>query len=152
MIVMLKLIVPILLLLINISCRVNPEIAKRIELDGLNGRCYYFFSRDNRNIIRVAKIEYLKYICCDVTINSDTILIGEKFIADISVTGRDFKAFITEPSQDTITGKFEPSELPQKTKAYYFEPTVPGLFNFKCRIEYDTISIPFEYKFLVLPK
>jgi hypothetical protein len=132
--------------------RRDADLAKQVELNGINGPAYYVLSRDEKEIIGVIKIEYLENLCCDVTINSDTLKIGEKFVADIIVRKAKYKIIISEPTPATITGSFGPDNFPQKSDGYFYTPVEPGLYNFRCRVEYDTVSVPYEYKFIVLPK
>jgi len=134
------------------GCGKIKEQATQIELNGINGPSYYAFDQSNKKIINVQKIEYLGNICCNVSINKDSIKLGEMLIVNLRVRQQNYSVFISEPKPDTIVGTFEPNKFPQEADAYYFTPQKTGLYSFKCYIEYDTVSVPFEYKFIVLPK
>ena len=65
----------------------------------------------------------------------------------VHVWQKEYKVIIYEPSIDTIHGTSKPI-----TESYKFHPSREGTYEMKGRIEYDTVVVPFEYKFIVLPK
>lgn len=145
----------LILLLVSIlyfsGCIRNSEPNKQIQLTGINGSAYYHFDNKTEEVVLVVKPEYIMQ-SCNVTINRDTIKVEEEFMGFFSVRAKDYIITVLEPSSDKITGSFPPKKMPRDADTYTYKAKADGMYNFKGRIEYDTFVIPFEYKFIVLPK
>jgi hypothetical protein len=125
------------------SC-IRPKEAPQKKIEGINGEAVYVFNEDGSKSM-LFKEEYNIYEY-GVLIISDTLEAGAEFISLINVASPNHKIFIDSPKEeilmDTIGGFTE----------YRFRPSSPGTYVYSGRIEYDSITAPFEYKFIVVKK
>ena len=132
-----------------ISCNEGPY--KEIKAYGINDTAYYYYNPRNDKVGLVVKKDYTfnSYSC---TINKDTLEVGEEFKASFGVDNHDYKAVIESPTQIIIEGKGKVASWDEPTvmDGYKFKTETTGLFEFKGHFEYDTIVIPFKYKFIVV--
>ena len=140
----------ILLFLLLTGCGKNPEVAKQLKLNGINGTAYYIFNREGTDIEYVQKIEYLGNPKYNIGINKDTLKVGDTFSASIYILNENYQIFITDPVVDTIRGSYDFSGKMHEPHSYSYVAVMPGLYSFKCIIQYDSISVPVEYKFFVI--
>jgi hypothetical protein len=101
-------------------------------------------SEKNKRVFKVLKEEYSQNYVYNVFLRRDTIESGEDFHADIIVDKPSYRIVLSSPEQFTDTR--------QTSWEYDFKPEEEGIHEFKGLIEFDSLSIPFEYKFIVLPK
>jgi hypothetical protein len=140
-----------LILVVMVGCIKNPPPAKRLELNGINGLAHYYFSRNSGEVISVIKQDYTKHPTeYSLSINKDTLRLGDEFTADFGVFNPSYRVIIISPEKDTIVGSYD-FKNPQ-AKGFKYTPDKEGLFTLEGRLEYDTLVVPFEYKFIVLPK
>lgn len=115
------------------------------ERNGINGNALYFFEK-NGEVIAVIKPEYLQSKDYNVKIRRDTLQLGEEFLGMLSVYRENFRIRINSPTQEIING-----DARNQAPDYKFTASQPGKFSFAGTIEHDTVSVPFSYKFIVLP-
>jgi hypothetical protein len=130
---------------------VNNPPAKRIELNGINGPAHYYYSRNNGKLISVIKHEYtsrpLEY---SLSINKDTLQVGEEFIASMAVFNPSYQIIITQPENKIITGSYDYKK--PEVNGFRYTADKEGMYILKGQLAYDSTIFPFEYKFIVLPK
>jgi hypothetical protein len=81
-----------------------------------------------------------------IFLERDTVSLGDEFVSTINVAKRSFNIHITEPLDRLISS----SDSTERIKEYHFTPSNEGLHYFRGTIEYDTVKVPFEYKFIVV--
>jgi hypothetical protein len=135
-----------LILIMCSSCGNNrtPAIAPRKILMGINGEAVYTLN-ENGSVETVAKE---KYLTDDYTILilGDTLELGRHFISYVNVLKKEFTIQIASP-KDTV---FKHSG--ESFERYEFMPTKEGIYDYRGIIEYDSVTVPFEYKFIVVPR
>lgn len=132
------------------SCIKNPPPEKRMELNGINGSAHYYFSSKTGEVINIVKQEYINPIDYTVSINKDTLHVGEEFIVSFQVYKPQFLFTVSEPEISTFKGMYDPNQEPI-SQEFIFKAHKVGIVDFKGQIEYNTTTIPIEFKFLVLP-
>lgn len=136
------------------SCTMDSGlVSKEVELTGINGPAYYHFDLKSNKVIMVIKKEYAQYGDYIIDLNKDTLSNGEVLKVHFNIYHQDYKILIESPTIETIKGSHivTPGK-PRELDSYAFKTKKTGTFTLKGRIEYDTVLIPFEYKYLVTKK
>ena len=131
-----------LTILFVIGCnRKHEAMAPVLALEGINGKAQYVFGKEGK-IIQMFKDEYYNG-AFSILLDRDTVVLGDDFSSVFKVHRDSFKITITNPTSVILYNDSE---------RYHYIPLSPGLYDFKGTIEYDSLSFPFEYKFIVLSK
>lgn len=133
------------------GCRENhPRLVIARELKGINGEAYYYFNGEGlvENVVQKQHANKWQY---SVEISKDTLQRGEVFRAHFIAHTDTFRVYIDEPRKEFVLGLHTPKKEPYMhvVQSFEFKTTSGGIFNLKGRIEFDTTSVPFDYKFLV---
>jgi len=127
------------------SCGHTTKEAPRKKMVGVNGEAIYVFNKAD-TIATVYKQEYFGPDF-QVIINEDTIALGSFFISHLNVPHSNFEILISSPTSQIIR---EDSTFGDKE--YRYKPDHIGTYDFRGVIKYDSVSAPFEYKFVVIDK
>lgn len=142
----------LVMLFLNFACIGNnpPRILIPKELAGLNGPSYYYFNEAGQ-VQKVIQKQHANKVEYEVGISQDTLELGQTFSAQFVASTDTFRVLIDEPRIETITGIHTPRKSPylHVSQLFEFETSKKGILKLKGRIEFDTTSIPFEYKCLV---
>lgn len=121
--------------------------------NSINGRVTYSFDIDNNGdptydkfgkISRIIYKDNYRNDSYGVTINDDTLDVGEIFTASVWAKYKKYVIEIEEPEKLIIK-----SEIIQDYYNYEFECSAEGIYSFRGTLLSDSTSVPFEYKFLV---
>lgn len=139
-----KNILTIILIVLSGSCGKRSDVIQEVR-NGINGEAVYVLSNDG-SVDYVYKKKYNghEYI---ILLYGDTVRLNEGFESLIHVANPDFRITISSPSNAIIM-----SDEVLEPKRYQFLPSEVGIYDYKGVIEYDSVSVPFEYKFIVVPK
>lgn len=129
--------------LITIGCGHTAKEAARKKMIGINGESIYVLNKDG-SIWSVYKEEY-NTNDYSVMIKGDTVALGSNFVGLLHAVSWKYKVLISSPTEAEIQ-----SDESHKLKEYKFTPEKEGIYEFKGVIEYDSTSVPFEYKFIVI--
>lgn len=66
-------------------------------------------------------------------------------MSSINVAKQNYKVIVAEPSPDTLV-----SDGTYGFKEYRYSPREEKVYDFRGVVEFDTTSIPFHYKFIVV--
>jgi hypothetical protein len=135
-----KLIFWVLVPLMFVGCyQRNAAKAPILSLEGVNGKALYVAGKEGK-IIQMFKDEYYntKFV---ILLDRDTVLLGDDFSSLFKVHRDSFEIKIAHPSEATLTNDSE---------RYTWTPASEGLYDFTGTIEFDSLSFPFEYKFVVV--
>ncbi|WP_333821009.1 hypothetical protein [Ohtaekwangia sp.] len=112
----------------------------------INGEVVYVYKGDS--VVAVYKYEY-SYDSLDfqIGIQHDTVLMGDTFKAEIKskVSKRKIIVRLEQPEVKS----FE-SEGKRRVLDYVYKPDSVGMYHFSGTLTYDTMTFPFEYKFIVV--
>lgn len=127
------------------ACNSRTEIARQ-QLVGINGSADYFFNEDGKvDMVVKPEFETDDYV---VMIERDTVKIGEKFIGTFHVADSTYNITVLNPTNETIVSGSNHLE----PKNYFFISDRIGEFEFSGIIKWDSVEVPFRYKFLVVGK
>ncbi len=105
----------------------------------------YIFNKQGKQVLACKE----SYITDDfaIFIKSDTIELESEFVSRINVPKDGFRITITSPTNEIII-----DDDKSGAKAYHYKAVREGTYDFRGQIEYDTVTFPFEYKFIVRAK
>lgn len=132
-------------LVVLLGCGSGGGESIQKKLNGINGEAIYVLNKDG-SVNGVFKESY-NVNDFSVLLVKDTIELGSNFTSLINVTSFKYRVNIKSPSNYVIK-----SDSTFTMKKYEFMPQDTGIYNFTGRIEYDSLSFPFEYKFIVVSK
>ncbi len=132
------------ILISGLACT-KQKPARMARMNGINDEAVYVFNAADT----IATVFKEKYYGQDyqIALNKDTVYLGNSFVSHINVPKENFKIVISEPSEEVIHSDNIPG-----AKEYTFMPTSEGIFNFLGTIQYDSLVVPFEYRFIVIEK
>lgn len=129
-------------LIFLLGCGHEVKQAQQKQMNGINGEAFYVFAKDGS--IRTVFKEKFNVHEYAVLLVKDTIKLGEDFTSLINVANPNYVVTISSPSNFIIKG-----DGTYGIRKYNFVPSTPGTFDYKGIIEYDSLRVPFDYKFIV---
>ena len=146
-----------LILIASCSVKHAEGPAKVLRLTGINDTANYHISHNTGEVLTVMKDEYTQLTEYYIQINKDTVMLGNKFIASFFVIKPKFKISIEEPRAEVIEGAFkgpdpETKDASKDLHNFVFPTETIGMFRLKGKLEYDSLVVPFEYRFIVIAK
>jgi len=134
----------VFVLTILFGCGQSADKLPREVRHGINGDAIYVLKGDS--VVMVYKQEFnLSINGYAILLKKDTVHLGDDFESLISIPKSDWKVTVTSPSDTLIFSGGESS-----LKNYLFKPKVEGVYDYRGIIEYDSIKVPFDYKFIVV--
>lgn len=115
------------------------------EVNSINGPVIYSYDLETGMQNSVFKYEYVNLPAYRVAINRDTLKLGEPFVGEVIV---DAKPAVTLIIESPEPARYESAEKGM-TKIVRWNANSVGEYQFRGVILYDTVRIPFVYKFLV---
>lgn len=132
----------------KIEWEVDPNSGEAIVIS-INDTTYYFFDPINRRMRHVMSQKSIHGKYFIIQMNNDTIEIGETFKGTVGLIGKNSIVKITSPL-DTSYNSIK--QGPATFVIIEFTPPQKGIYTFTGKIDFDSISIPFEDKFIVVEK
>ncbi len=139
----------------TLNCsRDMDSTTREVYREGINGYAHYFIDKKTNEVTMVVKDEYLKLGEYIIDINKDTLRIGDTLKAHFDILHKNYRITIHEPSFKIIEGSYRrpTPDVIRELDEFLFKTDSAGLFEFRGNVEYDTVVIPFVYKFIVLQK
>lgn len=128
--------------------RDSKAVITPTRLKGINGECIYMIDRNSNEVIRVIKDEFVGKPNYHVDIRKDTLLVGETFKGFVGVFKSDIEIKVSNPIFQQVVSENSDSTI----REFQFSPKSVGVYNFEGEITYDTVVVPFQYKFIVSDK
>ncbi|MBX2966548.1 MAG: hypothetical protein KF845_10410 [Cyclobacteriaceae bacterium] len=124
----------------------GEELIKNLkEVESINGPVIYSYDLSSGELQAVYKYEYMKLPEYRISINKDSLQIGDTFIGWIIVSSSSYvRAKVYSPETFEMVG--EEGEI---RKIIKYKTDKLGVQEFRGEIWMDSIRIPFIYKFLV---
>lgn len=133
------------ILVLLLGCGPKPS---RQELRvGINGEAIYTLNKDG-SVKAMFKLEYSVHDY-SVLVKSDTVKLGEDFYSLIMVTSPKHSIKISSPEAKIISRENNIDRKNESTQ-YIYHPTHTGLYDYSGTIEFDSLIVPFSYRFIVV--
>ncbi len=133
----------LILFIATLSCKDSSGPIPPVKLSGINGEALYVVA--NGEVLGMTKDEFNKG-AVTILLNKDTIKVGSNLEGTFAIKARHFKIIMELPLNEIIAS----DSLSNGIAHYSYKADSLGMYDLRGRVEYDSATMSFDFKFIVV--